>query len=221
MITLDAARLPPFDPAEVAVLLEVPASVRGFWLDEEMLEATGLTSVPLLRKIQGMGLLESDYVAMSVGGRRRVWTFTNVLLGQLLVMFADRAGMPIQTAAEWMRRPAREWLIEAIDMKGLVLDVLGTPLGYAEDVGTRFIIVNMTDVWFELERDIFMMTEEPTSEEAATVSPPHPSVLSLYDVLHGAGTALVVDIDSIELAVVDRVKSEGRAYQAEYERARS
>jgi hypothetical protein len=221
MITLDAAGLPPFDPAEVAVLLEAPASVRGFWLDEEMLEATGLTSVPLLRKIQGMGLLESGYVAMSVGGRRRVWTFTNVLLGQLLVMFADRAGMPIQTAAEWMSRPAREWLIEALDMKGLVLDVLGTPLGSAEDVGTRFIIVNMTDVWFELERDIFMMTEDPTSEEAGNIAPPHPSVLSLYDVLHGAGTALVVDIDSIELAVVDRVKSERRAYQAVYERAPS
>lgn len=221
MISLDAARLPPFDPAEVSVLLEVPASVRGFWLDEEMLEATGFTSVPLLRKIQGMGLLESDYVAMSVGGRRRVWTFTNVLLGQLLVMFADRAGMPIQTAAEWMRRAAREWLIEAIDMKGLVLDLLGTPLCYAEDVGTRFIIVNMTDVWFELERDVFMMTEGPTSEEAPTVSPPRPSVLSLYDVLHGAGTALVVDIGSIELAIVDRVQSERRAYQAEYERARS
>lgn len=215
MITLDSTRLPPFDPAEVAALLEVPASVRGFWLDEEMLEATGLTSVPLLRKIQGMGFLESDFVAMSVGGRRRVWTFTNVLLGQLLVMFADRAGMPIQTAAEWMRRPAREWLIEAIDLKGLVNDVLGTPHGYTTEVGTRFIIVNMTDVWFELEREIFMMTEEPTCAAAGTVSPPHPRVLSLYDVLHGAGTALVVDVDSIGLAIVDRVKSERRAYQAE------
>jgi len=221
MITLDAAGFPPFDPAEVAVLLEAPASVRGFWLDEEMLEATGLTSVPLLRKIQGMGLLESGYVAMSVGGRRRVWTFTNVLLGQLLVMFADRAGMPIQTAAEWMRRPAREWLIEAIDMKGLFDDVFGTPLGYADDVGTRFIIVNMTDVWFELERDIFMMTEDPTTEETGTVSRPQPSSLSLYDVLHGAGTALVVDIAAIDLAVVARVKSERGAYQAEYGRAPS
>lgn len=221
MITLDAAGLPPFDPAEVAVLLEAPASVRGFWLDEEMLEATGLTSVPLLRKIQGMGLLESGHVAMSVGGRRRVWTFTNVLLGQLLVMFADRAGMPIQTAAEWMRRPAREWLIQAIDMKGLVLDVLGTPLGYAEDVGTRFIIVNMTDVWFELEKDSFMMTEEPTSEQVDTASRPITGDLSLNDVLCGAGTALVVAIDYIELSVVDRVKSERRAYEAVYERAPS
>lgn len=221
MISLDAASLPPFDPAEVAALLEVPASVRGFWLDEEILDATGLSSVPLLRKIQGMGLLESGYVAMSVGGRRRVWTFTNVLLGQLLVMFADRAGMPIQTAAEWMRRPAREWLIEALNVKGLVDDVLGSPPGYAEEIGTRFIIVNMTDVWFELERDIFMMTEELTSEKAGAISRPHPSVLSLYDVLRGAGTALVVDIDSIELAVVDQVKSERRAHQAEYGRAPS
>lgn len=219
MITLDATGFPPFDPAEVAVLLEVPASVRGFWLDEEMLEATGLTSVPLLRKIQGMGLLESGYVAMSVGGRRRAWTFTNVLLGQLLVMFADRAGMPIQTAAEWMRCPAREWLIEAIDMKGLILDVLGTPLGYAEEVGTRFIIVNMNDVWFELERNTFMMAQDPTSEETGIVFQPHHSVRLFHEVLHGAGTALIVDIDYIELAVVDRVKSERQAYQAERERA--
>ena len=62
MISIEARSLPRYHPLEVEVLLPLPPAVRGFWFDDEMLNATGLTSVPLLRKVQGLGLLESSHV---------------------------------------------------------------------------------------------------------------------------------------------------------------
>lgn len=219
MISLDAQSLPPFHPFEVAALLEEPASVRGFWLDDEMLEATGLTSIPLLRKVQGLGLLGSDYVAMSVGGRRRVWTFTNVLLGQLLVRFSELARMPVQTAADWLVRPPRDWLVKAIDLKELVEEAMGVPLGAVELVGTRFVITEMEKVWFEHAPDEFALAEA-RSPESDDTDPARPTA-SMDDVLRHVGTALIVDVGAIHLTVCDRVRDERMAYNAARERARS
>lgn len=219
MISLDAQSLPPFHPFEVASLLEEPASVRGFWLDDEMLEATGLTSTPLLRKIQGFGLLSSSYVAMSVGGRRRVWTFTNVLLGQLLVRFAELARMPVQTAADWLVRPPRDWLVKAINLKELVEEAMGTPLGAVEVVGTRFVITEMEKVWFEHAPDEFALAEAPSARSDDTDPAPH--TVSMDDVLRHVGTALIVDVGAINLTVCDRVRDERLAHDAARERARS
>ncbi len=219
MISLDAQSLPPFQPVEVAELLEESASVRGFWLDDEMLEATGLTSIPLLRKVQGLGLLGSSYVAMSVGGRRRVWTFTNVLLGQLLVRFSELARMPIQTAAEWLVRPPRDWLLKAINLNELVEEAMGAPLGAVEVVGTRFVITEMQDVWFELVPEVFALAgTDPTYEGDGILGP---DTYSIERVLTRVGTALVVDVSAIHLTVCDRVRDERMAYNAARGRAPS
>jgi hypothetical protein len=219
MISLDAQSLPPFHPFEVTALLEEAASVRGFWLDDEMIEATGLTSIPLLRKVQGLGLLGSDYVAMSVGGRRRVWTFTNVLLGQLLVRFSELARMPVQTAADWLVRPPRSWLVKAINLKELVEEAMGTPLGAVEVVGNRFVITEMEKVWFEQAPDEFALAEAPSTRSDDT--DPDPRTVSMDDVLRHVGTALVVDVSAIHLTVCDRVRDERLAHNAARERARS
>lgn len=219
MISLDAQSLPPFHPVEVAALLEEPASVRGFWLDDEMLEATGLTSIPLLRKVQGLGLLSSSYVAMSVGGRRRVWTFTNVLLGQLLVRFSALARMPVQTAAEWLVQPPRKWLVRAIDLNELLEEAMGEPADMAEIVGNRFVITEMRDVWFELAPGVFALAgTDPAYEGDGILGP---DTYSIEDVLTHVGTALVVDLSAIHLTVCDRVRDERMAHNAARERARS
>ena len=199
------------------MLLAAPAAVRGFWMDDEMLEATGLTSVPLLRKIQSLGFLKSEYVAMSVGGRRRVWTFTNVLLGELLVRFADQARMPAQTAAEWLARLPRQWLAQAMDLKELVAEAMGTPFDYAEIVGSRFIVIDMAELWFEREYDDFARAEakalKPDEDNGRSGSK------SIEDVLRRVGTALVVDVSAIHLTICDRVRDERLAYNAERQRA--
>ena len=193
--------------------------MRGFWLDEEMLEATGLTSIPLLRKVQGLGLLGSSYVAMSVGGRRRVWTFTNVLLGQLLVRFSELARMPIQTAAEWLVRPPRDWLLKAINLNELVEEAMGAPLGAVEVVGTRFVITEMQDVWFELAPEVFALAGTDPTYEGDGILGPH--TYSIERVLTRVGTALVVDVSAIHLTVCDRVRDERMAYNAARGRAPS
>jgi hypothetical protein len=217
MISLDSPEFPTLHPQEVAVLLAAPAAVRGFWMDDEMLEATGLTSVPLLRKIQSLGFLKSEYVAMSVGGRRRVWTFTNVLLGELLVRFADQARMPAQTAAEWLARLPRQWLAQAMDLKELVAEAMGTPFDYAEIVGSRFIVIDMAELWFEREYDDFARAEakalKPDEDNGRSGSK------SIEDVLRRVGTALVVDVSAIHLTICDRVRDERLAYNAERQRA--
>lgn len=219
MISLDARSLPPMSPIEVAALLEQPASVRGFWLDDEMLAATGLTSIPLLRKVQGLGLLGSDYVAMSVGGRRRVWTFTNVLLGQLLVRFSELARMPVQTAADWLVRPPRDWLVKAINLKELVEEAMDAPPDAVAVVGTRFVITEMQDVWFELAPDVFALAGTDPTYEADDIL--GPDTYSIERVLVHVGTALVVDVSAIHLTVSDRVRDERLAQIAGVKRAQS
>jgi hypothetical protein len=206
-------------PIEVAALLEQPASVRGFWLDDEMLAATGLTSIPLLRKVQGLGLLGSDYVAMSVGGRRRVWTFTNVLLGQLLVRFSELARMPVQTAADWLVRPPRDWLVKAINLKELVEEAMDAPPDAVAVVGTRFVITEMQDVWFELAPDVFALAGTDPTYEADDIL--GPDTYSIERVLVHVGTALVVDVSAIHLTVSDRVRDERLAQLAGVKRAQS
>ncbi|MCA3700884.1 MAG: hypothetical protein IOB84_14010 [Brevundimonas sp.] len=206
-------------PIEVAALLEQPASVRGFWLDDEMLAATGLTSIPLLRKVQGLGLLGSDYVAMSVGGRRRVWTFTNVLLGQLLVRFSELARMPVQTAADWLVRPPRDWLVKAINLKELVEEAMDAPPDAVAVVGTRFVITEMQDVWFELAPDVFALAGTDPTYEADDIL--GPDTYSIERVLVHVGTALVVDVSAIHLTVSDRVRDERLAQIAGVKRAQS
>lgn len=219
MISIEARTLPRYHPLEVEVLLPLPPAVRGFWFDDEMLDATGLTSVPLLRKVQGLGLLESSHVAMSVGGRRRVWTFTNVLLGQLLVRFCDLSRMPVQTAAGWLVQPPRDWLLRAINLKEMVEEAMGEAPDAIEIVGTRFVITEMRDVWFELAPGVFALAgTDPTYEGDGIHGPDTPSI---EGVLTHVGTALVVDVSAIHLTVVDRVRDERLAYDAARERARS
>ncbi|OYX55764.1 MAG: hypothetical protein B7Y86_12500 [Brevundimonas subvibrioides] len=215
MISLADDQLPAFSSTEVGRLLEDLPSVRGFWLDDELLAATGLTSVPLLRKVQGLGLLDPKYVAMSVGGRRRVWTFKDVLLVQLLVEFAKRARIPVQSAVDWMLRPGRDWLVAAADLDGLIDDVLGSPPDLSPYVGSRFIIVDMTDVWFETERDLFERSEIDAPGPEVEPLGPSAQVASFLDVLNHAGTALVVDLAAIELTVCDDVKAQRAAHTAQ------
>ena len=217
MISIEARSLPRYHPLEVEVLLPLPPAVRGFWFDDEMLNATGLTSVPLLRKVQGLGLLESSHVAMSVGGRRRVWTFPDVLLGQLLFRFSELARMPVQAAAEWLVQLPRDWLLKAIDLKQLVDEAMGEPFDPPELVGTTFIIIDMQDVWFEQTPDYFMQAGKP---EAAAISQDM-EIQSMAELLENVGTALLVDVGAINLTVCDRVRDERLAYNAARERARS
>jgi hypothetical protein len=127
--------------------------------------------------------------------------------------------MPVQTAADWLVRPPRDWLVKAINLKELVEEAMDAPPDAVAVVGTRFVITEMQDVWFELAPDVFALAGTDPTYEADDIL--GPDTYSIERVLVHVGTALVVDVSAIHLTVSDRVRDERLAQIAGVKRAQS
>lgn len=153
-VDLLARRVPPLDPDNAEELLALAPERRGFWTDDELISASGISSVPLLRKIQAARWLIADHVPRARGGRLRAWTFREVALAALLTEFSRATGIAMQPAAHLLNRAGPIWVEEAA---GLDQRIEAARLGKEASPlpKRRLLIIDMTEAWAEEAEDRF------------------------------------------------------------------
>ena len=149
MIFLDASCVPSITAEEAATLERLRPAERGYWLDNELVEASGLPSVALLVKARTVGWVQPDFVPIPGGGRRRVWTLREVAYAELLVRFAELSLVPVQSAAALLVHVGRDWIDLAIRLEEQLATAAGHQAGPRPASGTRLVLLNMTDIWAE------------------------------------------------------------------------
>lgn len=83
--------------------------------DEEFLDATGIPSVPSLKKVLTTKLVLPIYKPLPGGGRERRWSKDQVSLVRLVTRLADAMGTSLQTAADMLRGLDPRWCDDNCD----------------------------------------------------------------------------------------------------------
>jgi hypothetical protein len=188
---------------------------RGYWLDDEILDATGLSSVPLLRKVQALGWLVPDQVPVPGGGRRRAWPFREVLCAEILVAVAGATLLPVQTIALLLKRAGRVWVEAAADVEGEIARIAAPNQPPKTRENCRLVISNMTNAWVETEPGLFV----PISSNMVPVGPnmnipavrdSRPTQSSLDQLLEGARATTILNIGNFQFRVTGQIL-EGRS----------
>ncbi|WP_290949973.1 hypothetical protein [Hyphomonas sp.] len=87
--------------------------VRGFWTDEEMFEASGVTSVAVIKSMQAAKLVRADRYKTAHGKWARAWSFRDIFVFALAVDVATETGFNMHVAVELLRALGTE-IIEAV-----------------------------------------------------------------------------------------------------------
>ena len=103
---------------------------RGFWTDEEMFEATGATSLRLIKALQRNGLLNASKYK-HVSKWHRAWTISDLLVIQLADDFSAHSGFSIDETVNILTLIPRQLLEQALSIDPLIDQIVKI---YAEEV---------------------------------------------------------------------------------------
>lgn len=183
----------------------LPAHQRGFWTDEELLEASGLKSVAVLKKIAGTRWLQPSYGSSPDGGRRRIWTFADVVRAGVVAEIAARASLPLISVGLVLHRATSTWVEAGIGLKhriwALAHDHGLAPLGNA---GYRLVILDGVQIWAETTHARFELISSGavlTGPEVIVPSAKPSTFASLDQLNDGAVSTLIITLSNLELPI--------------------
>lgn len=207
-----ARRVPALEPGRTEALLQEAPEHRGFWTDDELIAASGISSVPLLRKIQSARWLIADQVPLARGGRMRAWTFREVLLAALLVEFSRCTGIAIQPAAHLLYRAGPIWVEEAagLDQRIEAVQQGGDAPPVAE---RRLVIVDMVEAWAEEDEGRFRCLSRGMVLGSGPMTIPPPPArreASETDLDAGSAARLSVVLSRLRLRPLDLLRERPR-----------
>lgn len=87
-------------PSDTLAELQRHPFVRGFWTDEEMFEATGATSLGLIKALQREKLVAPGKYKNANGKLSRAWSATDLFCIALAVDLADETGFSLLVATK-------------------------------------------------------------------------------------------------------------------------
>jgi len=156
-VELSAHRIPAMVASNVEQELMLPPGVRGYWTDDDLLADAGVGSLPSLKKLQGLGLIHPGHIPIPEGGRRRAWTFREVVRAAAVVEVAAATHMALQAAALLIDHSPREWFETAINFEGILRFLVE---GHDErsldsPPRSRLCVVGMREAFFEVEAGRF------------------------------------------------------------------
>lgn len=211
VVALDARHLPKLERETVAELLHHPPGVRGFWTDDELLADAGLSSLPMLKKLQALDWVMPGHIPIEGGGRRRAWVFREVIRATLATELARAANLPILGVATLLRIIPNEWLEDAMEMEALIANAGGGPrLPPEARAATRICIVNMSEAWLERSPSEFHLLSQGLVISGAELRAPkyrepRPSVSSLSSLIKESAAVLMLNPARVSVAVVTSV----------------
>ncbi|WP_156402420.1 hypothetical protein [Caulobacter sp. Root1472] len=166
--------------------------------DEELLSASGLPSVPTLKKVLGVKLLQPRYQTIDGGGRKRAWAAEDVQIARAIVSLAEYSGFSLVGAAALLQRGGRDWL-ERIAREWAAMGGEGCSEGPAFTVPSRLILCDLKNVWVEETHGLFRLVDVQFSDGPPSETPRSvlPKLLNERDVLGSCAVALVVAVGSL------------------------
>lgn len=93
--------------------------VRGYWTDEEMLEATGAASIGVVKLMQRSGLITPRSYQSESGQRARAWGLRDMLSIALAVDLGDETGFNLATSVAILGALGKQTLSSALSSEAL------------------------------------------------------------------------------------------------------
>lgn len=210
MTPLDARHVQVHASHEVADLEALLPVRRGFWTDEELLADSGLGSVAVLRKLCGSRWLAADHGPLPEGGRRRVWTFGEVVRANVVAEIASRSSIPLLAVGMLLSRATATWVDEAISLKERIDAVIEGRIASPRSQRSRIIMLDGREAWGETAPGIFELISSGMSLNGAGMDVPriarsHPEMR--LEALFRRGMSIhVLDLASLDLGVFGLVR---------------
>lgn len=172
-VPLEARVMPKLDVATVRDLLPLAPGVRGFWTDDELLEDAGLSSLPTLKKLQGLKWVMSGHIPIEGGGRRRVWVLRQVIRAALAAELSRRTLLAVQAVATLLSLVPADWLEQATQMEDRIASVSGTQQeSLRPRLKLRLCIVDMREAWIERAEGEFELLSDSLVMSGAALKAP-------------------------------------------------
>jgi hypothetical protein len=111
------------DRSPSAQVRSLSAPLRGYWVDEDVLETTGIPSAAILKKLIACRAVRADYIGREEGGRVRAWSASNVLRAYLVRSIADAARISLIASGVLMRAMGSDHLDRLLGTTALLADL--------------------------------------------------------------------------------------------------
>jgi len=212
MTPLDARHVQAHASHEVADLEALLPARRGFWTDEELLADSGLGSVAVLRKLCGSRWLTADHGPLPEGGRRRVWTFGEVVRANIVAEIASRSSIPLLAVGMLLSRATATWVNEAISLRFRTDAILNGRMETPSSQRSRIIILDGREAWVETAPEMFQLISSGMRLNGAGMNVPrivrpHPE-MRLHALFRRGMSIHVLDLASLELSVFGLVREQ-------------
>jgi hypothetical protein len=164
--------------------------------DDALLIASGLPSVPTLKKVLGLKLLQPQYQPIEGGGRKRAWSSEDVQIARAIVALAAASGLSLMSATAVLQRAGRSWLSRLIGRRERSGGG-GWVRSPAQEVPSRLILCDLEKLWIEVEGGGFCLID-PSFNDAPLIDPPsraNSQRLDASGVLGSCAVAMVFAID--------------------------
>ena len=166
--------------------------------DDAMLAASGLPSVPTLKKVLSLKLLQPQYQPIEGGGRKRAWSSEDVQIARAIVALAASSGLSLMSATAVLQRAGRSWLSRLI-----VMQARSCGRGWEQNrnpgVPSRLILCDLAKLWIEVEGGGFRLVD-PNFTDAPLIDPPsyvNSKRSGIDDVLGSCAVAMIVAVDAL------------------------
>lgn len=208
--SLSRKHVPPHTSAEARAMERVPPFVRGFWTDDELLEDSGLGSVAVLKKVAGTRWLQPSHCASPDGGRRRVWTFGDVVRAGVVVEVSAHVSVPLIAAGMILDRATSTWVEAGINLKARIGSLTNDqPFSGPTVAGHRLVIVNSSNIWLEAAPDQFELISQDAELTGSKLLLPRAYSFRpvRFEILLEQCVALtVIDVGNLTLPIFGKIK---------------
>jgi len=130
---------------------EPPASRPQLWTDDELLSASLLGSVPLLKKVIATGWLRPSYESLGGGGRRRMWTTPELIRASVVAEASDFLAINAIAAARLLNRVGVSWVHAAACVEARIA---GAPMDTPPPC--RLCLIDRREAWIEDNGDAYL-----------------------------------------------------------------
>lgn len=202
-------RVAPIPSAEVPEKLRSAPAVRGFWTDEEMLLDSGISSVAIIKKLAAARWIIADQIPLPEGGRRRVWSFTEVVHAAIVAEVSSLASLPLIATGMLLQAATASWVDVAVDLTNRIDWALHRPTPQGKPDATKVVIVNGREGWREVERNRFeLFARDMTLSGAALKVPRVRNRLEadLAEVVGRGPSVHILDLGQLALPVFGRIR---------------
>lgn len=174
-----------------------------------MLVASGIGSIAVLKKLAGARWLIADQLPLPEGGRRRVWSFTEVVHASLVFEVSRRSSMPLIATGMLLQSATSSWVDEAVRLTAKIDWVMGRTGSRDLRAVSRLMIIDGREGWREIKPGRFELFAQDMVLGGAAITIPRvrKHIEAEVEKVSGRGVSIhAINIHQLDLPVIGHAR---------------